>query len=197
VVAGVFLVVGCGLAFGVASLRLSKGEAALAVAKAVQPGQPLEAADLRAVTLAPTAGLVPVPATEEGTVLGQPAAVILLPGALLTPADLGAAPPGTGDDDLVALALAAGAFPPSLGPGDTVEVVPVPNASSAPAPGSSSAAGQGPVQGVVEGVDLPPSGSDADAVVSLQVVPQEAAAVATLAAAGRAALVELPPGTRS
>jgi len=196
VVAGVFLVVGCGLAFGVASLRLTKGEEVLVVARAVQPGQPLAATDLRAVTLPPTAGLVPVPATAEATVLGQPAAVALVPGTLLNPAEIGSVPAGTSADDLVALALGAGAYPPALGPGDTVEVVPVPSASSAAAPSASSANAQAPVTAVVEGVLNSPSGSNADAVVSLLVPAQDAAVVATLAAAERAALVELPPGAK-
>ncbi len=191
VVAGVLLVVGCGLAFGVASLRLSKGEQVLAVAKTVQAGQRVEADDLQDVTLTPTPGLDPVPVAGEGTALGKPAAVVLMPGTLLTPADLGAPPQGSGADDVVALALGAGAYPPALGPGDTVEVVPVPNASSAAAIIAGAAS---PVRAVVVALDAAPSETNVDAVVTLAVSAPEAPGVAALAAAGRAALVELPLG---
>ena len=194
VVAGVLLVVGCGLAFGVASLRLSKGEQVLAVSKAVQAGQPIEAGDLQAVTLTPAPGLIPVAALAESAEVGKPAAVALMPGTLLTPADVGVPPAGTGDDDVVALALGAGAYPPALGAGDTVEVVPVPNASSAAAPNEGPAS---PLRAVVVAIDASPSGTNVDAVVSLAVPPAEAPSVAALAAAGRAALVELPAARRA
>jgi hypothetical protein len=194
VVAGVLLVVGCGLAFGVASLRLSKGEQVLAVVKAVRAGQPVEAGDLQAVTLTPAPGLIPVAAVAESAEVGKPAAVALMPGTLLTPADLGTPPDGSGDDDVVALALGAGAYPPALSAGDTVEVVPVPNASGAAAPGEGPAS---PVRAVVVTVDAAVSGTNVDAVVTLAVPPAEAPGVAALAAAGRAALVQLPPGAGS
>jgi len=99
-----------------------------------------------------------------------------------------------GGDDVVALALGAGAYPPALGAGDTVEVVPVPNASGAAAPSEGPAR---PVRAVVVAVDASASGTNVDAVVPLAVPPAEAPGVAALAAAGRAALVQLPPGAAS
>ena len=195
VVGGVLLVVGCGLAFGVASVRLSAGEQVLAVAKAVPMGQVVEPADLQVVTLPAAAGLDPVLAAAEGSAIGRPAAVPLEPGTLLTPADLGSPSGAAAGQDVVALALPAGAYPPSLGPGDTVEVVQVASASgastTAPLPAKQH------VRAVVLGIDAAPTASNASTVISLQVAPSQAATVATLGAAGRAALVELPEGTRS
>jgi hypothetical protein len=196
IVAGVLLVVGCALAFGVASLRVSRGEQVLAVARSVPAGQVLGPSDLRVVPVSPSSGLEPVPASAEASMLGRPVAVALVPGTLLTPADVGAPPTSSAGFDVVALALKAGAYPPSLGPGQQVEVVPV--VASSPSGSTAPLTGQlGPVRAVVVALDTAPAGSSADAVVSLQVDPSQAAEVASLAAAGQAALVELPPGSGS
>src|ERR1700756_174333 len=69
IVAGVVLVVGCALAFAVASVRLSKGSEVLAVAQPVPAGQALTAADLRIVRVSSAPGLDPVLAGGEGAVL--------------------------------------------------------------------------------------------------------------------------------
>jgi hypothetical protein len=188
IVAGVLLVVGCALAFGVASVRASHGEDVLALARSVPAGRVVQPGDLRVVKVTPTAGLDPVPAVSESSTVGRPAAVALVAGTLLTPADLGT--PSGGSGDVVAVALKAGAYPPSLGPGGRVDVVPVVGGSSS---GSAPVSGQsGSIGAVVLSVDATPAGSSADAVVSLQVNPADADEVAALAAAGQIALVELP-----
>jgi hypothetical protein len=193
IVAGVLLVVGCALAFGVASVRASHGEDVLALARSVPAGRVVQPGDLRVVKITPTAGLDPVPALSESSTVGRPAAVALVAGTLLTPADLGAPPGGSGD--VVSVALKAGAYPPSLGPGGRVDVVPVVGSSSS---GSAPVSGQsGSIGAVVLSVDATPAGSSADAVVSLQVNPADADEVAALAAAGQIALVELPSGSGS
>lgn len=198
IVAGVLLVVGCAMAFGVASLRVAKGERVLAIARAVPVGHVLQAGDLQVVRVSPSSGLEPVPASAEAGLVGRPAAVALVVGTLLTAADLGSPPPGAAGFDVVALALKAGAYPPSLGPGERVEVLPVvdgpgtTSSSTGPISGSPN-----PVKAVVVALDAAPSGSSADAVVSLDVAPSDAAEVASLAAAGQAALVELPSGSGS
>ena len=193
IVAGVLLVVGCALAFGVASVRASHGEDVLALARSVPAGHVVQPGDLRVVKVTPTAGLDPVPAVSESSTVGRPAAVALVAGTLLTPADLGT--PSGGSGDVVAVALKAGAYPPSLGPGGRVDVVPVVGGSSS---GSAPVSGQsGSIGAVVVSVDATPAGSSADAVVSLQVNPADADEVAALAAAGQIALVELPSGSGS
>jgi hypothetical protein len=193
IVAGVLLVVGCALAFGVASVRASHGEDVLALARSVPAGRVVQPGDLRVVKVTPTAGLDPVLAVSESSTVGRPAAVALVAGTLLTPADLGT--PSGGSGDVVAVALKAGAYPPSLGPGGRVDVVPVVGGSSS---GSAPVSGQsGSIGAVVLSVDATPAGSSADAVVSLQVNPADADEVAALAAAGQIALVELPSGSGS
>jgi hypothetical protein len=193
IVAGVLLVVGCALAFGVASVRASHGEDVLALARSVPAGRVVQPGDLRVVKVTPTAGLDPVPAVSESSTVGRPAAVALVAGTLLTPADLGT--PSGGSGDVVAVALKAGAYPPSLGPGGRVDVVPVVGGSSS---GSAPVSGQsGSIGAVVLSVDATPAGSSADAVVTLQVNPADADEVAALAAAGQIALVELPSGSGS
>lgn len=195
IVAGVVLVVGCALAFGLASLRLSGDDAVLAVAQPVPAGQVLTASELRVVRVSPAAGLQPVLAGAESTVLGRPAAVTLVPGTLLTSADLGSPPAGAGAADVVALALKAGAFPPSLGPGDSVAVVPV--ATSASAAGAPLTGNLPPIAAVVVGVQAAPQGSSADEVVTLSLDAADAITAARLGAAGQAVLVQLPAGSAS
>lgn len=197
IVAGVLLVVGSALAFGIASVRLSHGEEVLAIVRPVAAGQVLQASDLRAVRFSTTGGLTPVAVSVEGSVLGRPAAVALVPGTLLTPADLGSTPPGGGAFDVVALAMKAGAYPPSLGPGEKVEVVPVVAGGTSSGSGAPLTGQLSPVAAVVMAVDATPTGSSTDAVISLEVAPSQAAEVASLAAAGQAALVELPAGSGS
>jgi hypothetical protein len=195
IVAGVLLVVGCALAFGVASLRVAHGEEVLAVAQPVAAGQVVQAGDLKVVRVSPASGLDPVLSSNEAGVLGRPAAVALVPGTLLTAADLGAPPPAAGSD-VVALALKAGAYPPSLGPGARVEVVPVVGGAGTTSGSATPVSGQlNPVQAIVVSVDQAPQGSSVDAVVSLQVAPSDAAEVASLAAASQAALVVVPSGS--
>jgi hypothetical protein len=193
IVAGVVLVVGCALAFGLASLRVAGGEEVLAVAHAVPAGQVLVAGDLRVVRVSAVSGLQPVRAGAEASMVGRPVAVALVAGTLLTAGDMGAAPGAAAGTDTVAMALKAGAFPPSLGAGAQVEVVPVATTGSGAAQALTGPAV--PVQAVVVGVEAAPSGSSADSVVTLQVDPSAAAEVAQLAAAGQAVLVQLPAGS--
>lgn len=191
IVGGALLVLGCALAFAVASSHVAAGEGVLALSRPVAAGQVLTPGDLTTVRLSAPTGVAVVPAAEESSLVGRPAAVALVAGSLLVPAELGSPPPGAAGFDVVALGLKAGAYPPALGAGDRVEVVPV---ASASAPATASLTGPAsPVRATVIGIDQAPSGSATAAVVSLQVDSADAPGVAALAAAGAAALVELPP----
>ena len=194
IVAGVLLVVGCALAFGVASVRAAQGVQVLAVARSVPAGQVVQPDDLQAVKVTPTAGLDPVRAASESSVVGRPATVGLVAGTLLTAADVGAPSPGA-HGDVVAAALKAGAYPPSLGSGDVVDVVPVVSSSSSGTGPVSASSGS--IRAVVVSIDSTPASSSAAAVISLQVNPSDSGQVAALAAAGEIALVELPSGSGS
>lgn len=103
--------------------------------------------------------------------------------------------------DVVAAALKAGAYPPDLAAGDKVQVVPVitsASGSSVSGAGStSSSAGptaQGPLPATVLAVQGPSATSGSPAVVSLVVARSDAAEVASLAAAGEVAIVEVGGG---
>ncbi len=192
---GVLLVLGCALAFGVVSSRLGDRQAVLAIAREVPAGQVLSVGDLVTVNVTVDPGLRPVPATERSSVVGRPAAVPLMPGTLLTPADLGA-PAALGPDQaVVALALKAGRFPPALTPGAQVMVADTGAAdAAAPSDGSSVVLADTPLASsatVVE-VNRPADDTQDTTVVSVRVSASTAARLAAAGAADRVALVLLP-----
>ena len=190
---GVLLVMGCALGFADASLHLGTREEVLAVAQPVAAGQVLTAADLRAVKVSTGSGLAVVAVGAEGSVLGRRAAVALLPGSLLTAAEVGSAPAVGAGSDVVAVGLKAGAYPPDLAPGDRVQVIPVPGTSSGSVTGPVSAGS--PVDATVLAVEGAPVGSGAPTVLSLEVAARDAGEVAALAAAGQASVVEIGAGS--
>ncbi|MHB1584550.1 MAG: SAF domain-containing protein [Acidimicrobiales bacterium] len=190
VVVGVLLVVGCALGFADASLSLASHEDVLVVAQPLAAGQVLTSSDLRAVKVSTGTGLEVVPVSAEASVVGRPVGLALAAGALLTQGEVGAASPANAGEDVVAVGLKPGLFPPGLAPGDRVQVVPVVTSSSstATAPGS-------PVNATVLGVEAAPAASGAATVFSLQVAKSDADAVAALAAAGEVSLVQLGAGS--
>jgi hypothetical protein len=193
VAVGVLLVVGCSLVFVDAALHLGTREEVLAVAQPVAAGQVLTGADLRAVKVSTGSGIDVVAAGVEGSVVGRRAAVALLAGSLLTAAEVGPAPAVGAGFDVVAVGLKAGAYPPDLAPGDRVQVVPVPGASSGSVTGPVSAGS--PVDATVLAVEGAPVGSGAPTVLSLAVAARDAGEVAALAAAGQASVVEIGAGS--
>jgi hypothetical protein len=66
IVAGALLVLGCALAFAVASSHMAAGENVLALNRPVAAGQALTPADLTTVRLSTSTGLAVVPAAERG-----------------------------------------------------------------------------------------------------------------------------------
>ena len=187
VVVGVLLVVGCALVFAEVSLRTGRGQEVLVVAEPVAAGQVVTAGDLRAVRLSAAGGVASVPAGDEQAVVGQPAAVALSPGSVLTRADVGAGAGVGAGFDVVAVALKPGAYPPDLSAGARVQVVPVVSSSGS---GPTATTGSGPVRATVLSVEAPSATSGSPAVVSLEVARSDADEVASLAAAGEVALVE-------
>ncbi len=192
---GVLLVLGCALAFGVVSTRLGERQAVLAVARHVPAGQVLDAADLATVHVTVDPGLRPIPASEQPRVVGRPAAVPLLPGALLTPAELGAPSTLGSGQAVVALALKAGRFPPALASGARVLVADTGAGSgTTPADGSSAVLADTPLaeSATVVDVQRPADETQDTTVVSLQVTASSASRLAAAGAADRVALVLLP-----
>lgn len=140
IVLGVLVVAGCALIAAVWAGRVAQRTPVLALARAVEAGQPLAPEDLRAVDLAIDGSLPFVPAAQASEVVGRslsarlPAGTLLAPDLLTTGAGLA---PGA---RVVGLALDPGEFPVSdLRPGDAVAVVRTPVADGAtadPGPGT-------------------------------------------------------------
>lgn len=196
VLLGVLLITGFALASVLAWQHLGQRRAVLAVAHPVAAGQAIQAGDLQVVHLASDGPVQAVPAADEPSVLGRPAAVPLLAGTLLTTVALG--PPATlaADQAVVAVALKPGQFPSALAPGTRVLVADTGGSGNA-APAGTQAAGVPAGSALVDSavvVDLTGPGDTGEAtVVSLRLPARDATLVAAASAAERVALVQLPP----
>ncbi|MGH9089942.1 MAG: SAF domain-containing protein [Acidimicrobiales bacterium] len=192
IVGGVLLVVVCALAFALTSVRLSGGQEVLVVARSVPAGRLVTPGDLATVRVTAGSGIRPVPAADQASVVGRPAAVPLVAGTLLTAAQVGSPGAVSGDRDLVAVGLKAGQYPPSLSAGDRVSVVPVAAGTGSDARTTAPSMSSTPTVATVVAVDTAAVGSGGDTVVSLAVSQDTASSVAVLAAAGEVSLVQLP-----
>jgi hypothetical protein len=193
---GVLLVVGCALAFAVASARLGDRRAVLVVARAVPAGQVIDTGDLTVARVSADPALRPLPSSARAAVVGRPAAVPLLVGTLLTVAALG--PPATlrPGEALVGVALKPGQYPPGLAAGARVLV-----AETGPDPGGAVPAGGGQpltVAATVAGVADPAAEvGEGDTVVALVLPAAGAPRVAAAGASGRVVLVAVPASAAS
>jgi SAF domain len=187
VVIGVVCIVGGSLAGALWARSVSDREAVLVMARAVPAGQVIEHGDVKVSRVAGDADVRAIASGNVATVVGQRAAVDLLPGTLLVRAHVGN-PAGLGSGKaMVGLALKPGQLPTAkLGPGNQVQVVDTGAAPGAVTPASPAVLASAGVAGVEE------AESDAagkTVVVSLIVNQAEAPAIAAAGAAGRAALV--------
>lgn len=192
IVLGVLLVVGCSLAFALAALRIGDRRPVLVVARAVPAGQVLADADLAEVRIAAGEGVRPVPGSQRSQVVGRTAAVPLLAGSLLTMEQVGPASTLAAGDAVVGLALKPGQFPPGLAPGARVRVIDAGGPSGSPSPTTSGDAAVAR-SAMVLAVSAPGVDGSATTVVSVKTSSAEADRVVVASAAGRAALVLLPP----
>jgi hypothetical protein len=188
----VLLVVGGALAFADASLHQGSREEVLVVTEPLAAGQVVQSGDLGTVRVSTGSGLQVVPVSEETSVVGRPASVPLVAGALLTSAEVGTSAPVGSGSDVVALGLKAGQYPPDLASGDRVQVVPVATSSSGTSSGSASAGS--PVFATVLAIEMASAASDGPTVFSLQVSTSDADEVAALAAADEASLIQVGSG---
>jgi hypothetical protein len=187
-VIGVLVVTACALVFAALLAQAGNRQPVLAVVRNIAAGQLLTAADLQTVQVGAAGPVALVPAAGEASVLGRPAAAPLPAGALLTSADIGPPALPRGQDDL-GVAVKAGQYPPDLAPGQAVDVLATPDASSSQG-GSSPALPVG--QAVVLSIGTDP-GSGVTVVelrLSQNAVPQ----VAAIAATGQIALAAIPGG---
>jgi hypothetical protein len=186
---GVFLILAGALAFTDASLHLGSRENVLVMTKTLSAGQLVSPNDLTTAAVSRGSGLPFVAADEEATVVGHPLAVPVVAGVPITDTEIGAPSSVVAGSDVVAVLLKPGGFPPALAAGDHVEVVPVAPTGSLSAPTSASG-----LRATVLSVGAAPENDDGSSVIGLQVSSDNAAAVAQLAAAGEASLVQVGAG---
>jgi hypothetical protein len=189
--------------------RANHQVAVIAITRSVQPGQRIAATDLGSANVVASGTVSPVPVAYARDIVGKFAAVALVPGSLLTMADVSKSHPLTSGDAVVGIALKDGQLPSAgVEPGDEVMVVqtgtpgtPAPSASSASASGGAdSSTGVLVPSARVYGVTLPPANSSGTTseLVSIEVSSTMAAEVSVAAAADQVSLVLLPPaGTGS
>jgi Flp pilus assembly protein CpaB len=200
-IVAVLCVAGGALA-GVVAFKAGSGrQSVLAATQSLGAGHILTAGDLRVVDMSTDGGLNLVLASSEASILGRPLAVPIAGGAPVVTSDFGSVPAAGPGQAVVGVLCKAGQFPPSLAPGDTVEIIDTGVSTSAgnATSGSSSGSGGGPppiglLTATVLGVDSPTDTATVGTVISLRVSAGDAPSVARTAAAGRISLVLVPPG---
>jgi hypothetical protein len=191
-VIGVLVVTVCAVVFAAGWVQAGNRKPVLAVVQNVAAGQLLTAGDLQVVRVSVSGPVNLVPAGEEASVLGRPAAGPLPAGALLTSGDIGPPALAAGQDEL-GVAVKAGQYPPDLSAGQTVDVLATPAASSAGSTPQGSSSPALPVgQAVVLGVDV--NASSGATVVELRLSQNAVPQVAAAAATGQIALATIPGG---
>ncbi|RQX11851.1 flagellar biosynthesis protein FlgA [Micromonospora ureilytica] len=172
---------GLGAAFAVTSVRATGSY--LAVARPVEVGREISAADLITVQVAGGQGLRPVPAGRLDEVVGKRAAVALLPGTLLTLGQVTDDPLLGPGQQQIALGLETAQVPArELHPGDKVLLVSTPDDN---ADGDAAAAGTRFAATVIDMV----SPANDDKVLYLALLTRDVPAVVALAAQERLAVV--------
>jgi hypothetical protein len=159
----------------------------LAVYRPVAIGAPITAADLQVVRITSAAGLNPIDADEEHLVIGRYARVQLVPGSLLTAAELTRSPsPGAGQA-LVGLQLKPNQRPSrSLRPGQKVTLIQTPDQSSTKFDPNAAPTWDASV------LDVSAVQNDGSQVIDVIVDSGDVAAVATMGNAGRIVAVLVP-----
>ncbi|RAO13333.1 SAF domain-containing protein [Micromonospora noduli] len=172
---------GLGAAFAVTSVRATGSY--LAVARPVEVGREISAADLVTVQVAGGQGLRPVPAARLDEVVGKRAAVALLPGTLLTLGQITDDPLLGPGQQQIALGLKTAQVPArELHPGDKVLLVSTPDND---ADADAAAAGTRFAATVIDMV----SPANDDKVLYLALPTRDVPAVVALAAQERLAVV--------
>ena len=188
-----------GALLGVIAVRASSDRrSVLTATHSLGAGHILEPADLRVADVSTDGGLSLLLAATETSVVGRPLAVPVAGGAPLVSSDLGAPAAVGRGEAVVGVLCKAGQFPPSLGPGDTVELADT-GVAAATGGGSGAAAAVAPapaalLTATVLSIDAPTDTATEGTVISLRVATQDAPSVARAAAAGTISLILVAPG---
>jgi hypothetical protein len=178
---GALAVVLGAVVFGVVGLHVDPGADVLAVARPVTAGARIVDADLQVIHIVADPALRVFPASQRASVVGQIAAVPLVPGSLLTAGQLGGVTDPPAGQSVIAIGVKTGRAPAGLVSGASVLVLVVPE-------GAASSTLQAPA--VVRAVE--PADSSGVTVVTLQLVDQSAVQIA--GALGEVVLVLQNPG---
>jgi hypothetical protein len=180
---GALLVVVCALGFALIATGTDHRRSVLSLTRPVAVGQRLTGGDLRSVSISASSDVDTISASDSSTIIGQPLAVSLPAGALLTRSEVGAARMPTGQA-LVAVAVKAGQFPPSLAPGAHVQLILMPSSTAVsgvaagPSASSIGQTGSGWVATVTDVQTLP---NQQGSVVSVLLAQDDAEQVASIA----------------
>ncbi|MBT8226208.1 MAG: flagellar biosynthesis protein FlgA [Dactylosporangium sp.] len=186
----VLLVALGGLLAGVAFLASIRVQTCLAVTRAVPAGTQLTNADITTVQINAPPGLKPIPASDVGEVLGKRAAVSLVPGTLLTAAQLTDQPLAGPDQRQIGISLKPERMPaPALHPGDEVQLVVTASPSSLTATQQTASVTVPPEIFSAVVIDTGQPGTDGSTVVYVAVGESDAPRVVSLAAEGRITMI--------
>jgi len=126
VLLGVLLILALALAGVVVAERVDTRVSVLAAARAVNAGQVMTVADIVVVKVATDAKVPTVPVSRHSSVVGQVAAVPLVAGTLLAPAQLGGPAWPAAGQAVIAVPVKPGRLPSGLGAGSRVTVLAIP-----------------------------------------------------------------------
>ena len=208
------LLTACTALFASAYLKAGHQVPVLGISHAVPQGAVITSSDLTVVRLAVSGLLEPVPASESSQVVGRRAAVGLVPGSLLTMAEVASGSPVPPDAAIVGVSVKQSQLPAEgVSVGERVDIVltgipgsPAFAATGMPATSSGGQSAQamasplGNVSPVVAGAVIaghvivtaftPGTAANGDAIAVSVLVPATVApVVATASAAGQVALV--------
>lgn len=179
---GIALVVVFMLAGAALFLRTGQKQAFLSVAATVAYGQQITAQDLAVVSIAPAPGLAPIPAADRAQIVGRYAAVDLVPGTLLTRAQVTSAVMPAEGKQLVGIAVKSSQLPArALRPGDRVLLVTTPK-------DGTDVTGDPPTT-AARVADVGKPDSNGTVTVDVEVDQSDGPELAALSAAGQLAII--------
>jgi len=185
------LVLACALAGVIVAQRVDVRVPVLAAARAISAGQTVTAADVTTVKVAVEAGVATVPASQLSTVVGRVAAVPLVAGTLLSPAQFaGPVWPGSGEA-VIAVPVKPGRLPSGLPAGAHVTVLVVPTGTPGGVTGSGGQGGQLHVEKATATVVAVEPAADQSGTTVVTLVLSAGDATRVASASGDVALVRL------
>jgi hypothetical protein len=123
-VLGIVLMLGSIVAFTALYARAGRQLAVLVAAKDLAPGTRIDPGDLAVARVVPSSAIAGIPATEESTVVGRIARLLIPRGSVLVTSDLAGTATSSSREAVVGVALGLGQLPASgLAPGARVAVV--------------------------------------------------------------------------